>query len=248
MDRVSVDGFTIESVLGTGGMSTVYLARTTDRLLALKVFHSGRPSTSALIHPNIVPVYSRGETRDGTPWLAMQYVPGGDADGELRAGRMSPARAVQIITDVADALDFAHAKGVVHGDVKPSNFLLADNDRALLADFGAPPFADNGTVLTSAAYASPEMLRGREVDGRADVYSLGCSLFRLLTGKPPFFDAGPKDAVIQAHLHRQPPRATDFAPWLPAAMDGVIARAMAKGPGERYPNARALAAALTPRP
>ena len=244
-----VGGFVIESVLGRGGTSTVYLAHQadSDQRVALKVFESGRPSASALVHPNIVPVYSQGQTPDGTFWMAMHYVPGGDADTELRAGRMSPQRAVHIIAGVAEALDFAHAQGVVHGDVKPSNFLLTEHDRVLLADFGVPPFATDGMVLTTAAYAAPEMLRGKEVDGRADIYSLGCSLFRLLTGKPPFFEAGSKDAVVQAHLHREAPQVTRFAPWLPTAMDDVVATAMAKDPDERYQSARALsdAAAAT---
>ena len=243
MDRTpaSIGGFLIESVLGTGGMGTVYLARDSARLVALKVFHSGVPTPVALDHPNIVPVYGRGETGDGRFWMAMQYVTGGDADSELRAGRMSPTRAVHIIAGVAEALDFAHSHGVVHGDVKPSNFLLTDDDRVLLADFGVGPFVRDGVVLTSAAYASPEMLRGKEVDGRADVYSLGCSLFRLLTGKPPFFDAGSKSEVVDCHLHRAPPQPSRFAPWLAAAMDEVVAKAMAKDPDERYQSCRALA-------
>lgn len=173
----------------------------------------------------------------------MQYAAGGDADSELRAGRMSPARAVRIVAGVADALDFAHSHGALHGDVKPSNFLLDEDDWALLTDFGVPPLVRNGAVLTSAAYASPELLRGKEIDGRSDVYSLGCSLFRLLTGKPPFFDAGSKDAVVQAHLHRERPRASTFAAWLPTAMDDVVATAMAKNPGKRYQTAGTLAAA-----
>lgn len=173
----------------------------------------------------------------------MPYVLGGDADTELRAGRMPPERAVQIITDVAEALDFAHAQGVVHGDVKPSNILLAEHDRALLADFAAPPFTENGVALVSAAYASPEMLRGKAVDGRTDIYSLGCSLFRLLTGKPPFFDAASKDEVVNCHLHDAAPQPTRFAPWLPAAMDDVVAKAMAKDPDQRFERARALATA-----
>jgi len=233
-----VGGYQIQSVLGTGGTGTVYLAQRGDQLVALKVFESGSPAPMVLEHPSIVPVIDHGNH-----WLAMQYVSGGDADSELRAGRMSPAQAVRIIADIAEALDFAHAQGVMHGDVKPSNFLLADDDRALLADFGTPPFVRDGQVLVSAAYASPEMLRGKEVDGRSDVYSLGCSLFRLLTGKPPFFDAESKDAVVQAHLHREPPRPTQFSPWLPPAMDDVVATAMAKDVNQRYQNARALAAA-----
>ncbi len=237
----SVAGYSIQSVLGTGGTGTVYLARDGLHLVALKVFDSRRPSTVALVHPHIMPVLDRGRTESGKYWIAMPYASGGDADAELRAGRMAPTRAVQIIGDVAEALDFAHARGVVHGDVKPSNFLLAEQDRVLLADFGTPPFAGSGTVLLSAAYASPEMLQRKEIDGRADVYSLGCSLFRLLTGKPPFFDAGSKDAVVQAHLHRDAPRATSFARWLPASINDVIATAMAKDPSERFQSARAFA-------
>ena len=241
MDRTpdSVGGYAIQSVLGTGGTGTVYLARGSSGLVALKVFDSGGPAPALLDHPNIV------RTLDsGTHWTAMQYLPGGDADSELRAGRMSPERAVHIITGVARALDHAHGHAVVHGDVKPSNFLL-DGDRVLLADFGVRPFAADGMVLTSAAYASPEMLRGKIVDRRTDVYSLGCSLFRLLTGKPPFFDAGSKDDVVDAHLHREPPRVTQFAPWLPASMDAVVATAMCKDPVGRYPSAGELADAAT---
>ncbi|MCV7343950.1 serine/threonine-protein kinase [Mycolicibacterium rhodesiae] len=236
MDPVSIGGYEIQSVLGTGGMGTVYLARDADRFVALKVLHSAASAPALLDHPNIVRILG-----SGTRWLAMQYVPGGDADSELRAGRMSPARAVHIIADIARGLDFAHAHGVVHGDVKPSNFLLAEDDRALLTDFGSRPFAANGMVLASAAYASPEMLRGKEVDRRTDVYSLGCSLFRLLTGKPPFFDASSKDEVVQAQLHREPPQVTRFAPWLPPAMDNVIATAMAKHANARYSSAGELA-------
>ena len=236
MDPASIGGYSIQSVLGAGGAGTVYLARGAVGLVALKVLESGRPPTSTLVHPNIVPVIDHGND-----WLAMEYLAGGDADSELRAGRMSPARAVHIIAGVAEALDFAHAHGVLHGDVKPSNFLLAEDDRVLLADFGTPPLVRDGEVLTSAAYASPEMLQGKPLDGRADVYSLGCSLFRLLTGKPPFFDAASKAEVVECHLHRSPPQATQFAPWLPAAMDDVIAKAMAKDPDERFQSARALA-------
>ena len=239
MDRTpaSIGGYEIQSVLGTGGMGTVYLARKVDRLVALKVLHSGTAAPALLDHPNIVRIVDSGKD-----WVAMQYLPDGDADSELRAGRMSPERAVHVISEIARALDYAHSKGVVHGDVKPSNFLL-DGDRVLLSDFGVRPFAVDGMVVTSAAYAAPEMLRGKPLDGRADVYSLGCSLFRLLTGKPPFFDAGSKDEVVQAHLHREPPRPTEFAPWLPSAMDDVVTTALCKDPDGRYSSAGALARA-----
>jgi serine/threonine protein kinase len=151
---------------------------------------------------------------------------------------------------VAAALDYAHAEGVVHGDVKPPNFLLGQDGTVVLADFGLARGTDeqttsgeSGFVLTSAAYASPEMLRGRAVDARADVYSLGCSLFRLLTGKPPFFDAASKTEVVECQLHRPVPPATRYAPWLAGDIDHVIATATAKDPAARYPSAGQLARA-----
>ena len=260
-------GYVVEWVIGGGAMGTVCVARHADSgmRVALKVLNAaicGDPAyrrrfaeearwAQSLQHPNIVEVYEYGETPTGILWMAMHFMPGTDADRELRAGRMPPQRAVQIISQVAAALDYAHSQGVVHGDVKPSNFLLAQGDRVLLADFGLArstkdrsPTGRDGVVLASAAYASPEMLRGQMIDGRSDVYSLGAALFRLLTGKPPFFDESSKDAVVQAHLYRAVPRVTEQAPWLPAEMDEVIATAMAKDPAARYPCAVELAAAV----
>lgn len=259
-----VDGYVVEGIIGSAGMGTVCVARHWDsrQIVALKVlnpevladpayrrrFTEEARWAESLHHPNIVAVYGHGETADGVLWMAMHYVPGTDADRELRAGRMPPQRAVHIIGEVAAALDYAHAHGVVHGDVKPPNFLLGQGERVLLADFGLArstddrtPSGRHGTVLASAAYASPEMLRGLPVDRHTDVYSLGAALFRLLTGKPPFFDAASKGAVVQAHLHREVPHVTQYAPWLPAAADEVIATAMAKDPADRYRSAGELA-------
>ncbi|MCB0940385.1 MAG: serine/threonine protein kinase [Mycobacterium sp.] len=266
-------GYRIVRRLGRGGMAGVYLATevSTSRQVALKVlgpdlaadpafrrrFVREAELASALTHPNIVPVSGHGETADGTLWLAMPYVAGTDADAELRAGRMPPARAVRIVTEIAAALDHAHSNGLLHGDVKPANFLLSADrgGRALLADFGVArglrdgdPGGGTGVVLVTAAYAAPEMLRGKHCDARTDVYALGGSLFRLLTGKPPFFDAASKDDTVRSHLHRPPPRVTRFAPWLPAQLDDVIGTALAKDPANRYRTAgdlaRAAAAAL----
>ncbi len=266
-----VDGYVVEGVIGSAGMGTVCVARQWDsrRIVALKVLNaevSADPAyrrrfieearwAQSLHHRNIVAVYGHGETTDGILWMAMHYVPGTDADRELRAGRMPPQRTLHIIGEVATALDHAHAHGVVHGDVKPPKFLLGQGERVLLADFGLArstddrtPAGRHGTVLASAAYASPEMLRGLVVDRRADVYSLGAALFRLLTGKPPFFDAASKDAVVQAHLRSEVPRVTQYAPWLPAVANEVIATAMAKDPADRYRSAGELAhAALSLR-
>jgi eukaryotic-like serine/threonine-protein kinase len=262
-----VAGYRIERVLGLGGMGAVYLAAnpTLPRFDALKVlspelsrdadfrarFTREADVAAALQHPQIVAVYNRGVTDDGQLWIAMQYVAGTDADDALRAGTMTPQRAVHIIGEVAKALDFAHQNHVVHRDVKPANFLLSGpvgaGEQVLLGDFGIARALDDvsltatGNVMATAAYAAPEVLSGLRFDGRADIYSLGCTLFRLLTGKTPFSGSNGQAAVMLAHLQRPPPRATDLVPGLPPALDHVIATAMAKDPDARFGSAAALA-------
>lgn len=214
-----------------------------------------------LDHPNIVTVYDRGETDDGRLWIAMQYVAGSDADKETRDGKMTPPRALHIIEEVAAALDYAHRRHILHRDVKPANFLLAANDddnnddhrdeRVFLADFGiaraldeaAAGLTQTGIVMASIAFTAPESIKATGVDHRADIYSLGCSLYNLLTGKTPFSrsGAGGMAGVAAAHLFEPPPRVSEYAPTLPAALDTVIAKAMAKEPDGRYQSARELA-------
>jgi serine/threonine protein kinase len=266
-----IAGYRVERVLGVGGMGAVYLAAnpTLPRFDALKVlspelsrdpdfrarFIREADLAAALQHPQIVAVYNRGQTEDGQLWIAMQYVDGTDADDALRAATMTPHRAVHITAEVAKALDFAHARHVVHRDVKPANFLLSgpagDQEQVLLGDFGIARALDDvgltatGSVMATVAYAAPEVLSGLQFDGRADIYSLGCTLFRLLTGKTPFSAANGAAAVLLAHLQRPPPRVTDFVPTLPPALDHVIATAMAKDPGARFPSASALAHAAS---
>jgi serine/threonine-protein kinase len=259
-------GYRIERVLGGGGMGTVYLARNPDlpRSEALKVLNPELSSdedfrarfireaevASALDHPNIVSIHQRGEF-EGQLWIAMQFVDGTDANAALKAGTMTPARAVHILGEVAKALDYAHQHGVVHRDIKPANFLLSGpigpDERVLLGDFGIarafddPALTTTGSVTATVAYAAPEVLAGQPFDGRADLYSLACSLFRLLTGRPPYPTANGSAAVIAAHLHAPPPKVTDLVPGLSAEMDQVIATAMAKDPSQRFVSARAFA-------
>lgn len=274
-----IAGYRIVRVLGVGGMGTVYLAEhpSLPRKVALKLLStdlSRNPEfrarflreaevASSLEHPNIVAVYDRGQTASGQLWIAMQFVDGTDADAASRGGGMSPDRAVHVITEVAKALDYAHAHHVVHRDVKPANFLLSGGpgpqERVLLGDFGIARALDDvgltstGSLVGTVAYAAPEVLAGLTFDGRADVYSLGCTLFRLLTGKPPFPSTNGIAAVLAAHLHAPPPRVTDFVPSLPVGLDAVVAAAMAKDPGLRPPTATAFARAAAtalhePRP
>lgn len=264
-----VGGYRIERELGAGGMGSVYLAAhpTLPRRDALKVlsrelsrdpdfrtrFTREADVAASLDHPQIVSVYDRGQTDDGQLWIAMQFVDGTDADAALRDGKMTPPRAVHIVSEVAKALDFAHSRNVVHRDIKPANFLLSGpadaNERVLLGDFGIARALDDvgltatGSVMATIAYAAPEVLSGMQFDGRADIYSLGCTLYRLLTGKTPYSGANGPAATMMAHLQQPPPRVTDVVPSLPPALDQVIAVAMAKDPRQRFGSASALAAA-----
>jgi serine/threonine-protein kinase len=160
---------------------------------------------------------------------------------------------MRIVREVAKALDYAHDRNVVHHDVKPANFLLSkefgDNEHVLLSDFGvAARIGDSETPVNSLltatlAYAAPEVIAGDPIDGRADLYSLGCTLFRLLTGKQPFYRAKGESATARAHLDQSPPRVSDHLAWAPPQLDRVIARALAKDPSKRFASARELASA-----
>lgn len=264
-----VAGYRIERVLGAGGMGTVYLAKnpTLPRRDALKVlstelsrdrafrerFVREADIASLLDHPGIVSIYGRGETDDGHLWIALQYVEGTDAEAALQSGAMTPLRAVHIVTEVAKALDYAHHRNVVHHDVKPANLLLSDEigdgERVFLTDFGvARPMDDtdrsmDGAFTATLAYSAPEVITGEQVDGRSDIYSLGCTLFRLLTGRQPFSQADGVVGTIRAHLAMPQPRVSEHVSWATPALDQVIARALAKDPAHRFGSAREFAAA-----
>lgn len=213
-------GYEIERPLGVGGMGAVYLARHPNlpKLVALKLlalvmtddddvrarFLREADHVARLDHPNIVAVYDRGE-QDGQLWIAMQYIDGSDAAAALRQGPLPPARAVRIITETAKALDFAHNADVLHRDVKPANILLApptagEPERVLLADFGIAKALGDRAGLTatgmfygSLQYAAPEQLDPSiTLDARVDEYSLGCTLYHLLTGAPPYTGHTPR--------------------------------------------------------
>ncbi|MEV0333025.1 serine/threonine-protein kinase [Nocardia sp. NPDC050717] len=261
-----VGGYRVIKVLGAGGMGTVYLAQNPSlpRRDALKVL-SGDLSTdpefrgrfereanlaAGLDHPNIVAVYNRGD-EDGQLWIAMQYVDGTDASAEVAKGpaAMPPQRALRIIGEVGKGLDYAHRRGLLHRDIKPANFMIAaaeegDEERVLLTDFGVAKSTDDGQDLTATgnfmatvAYAPPEQLMGSTLDHRADIYSLGCSLYKLLTGQNPYPATVPA-MVMMGHLHEPPPRPTAVRPDLPPAIDRVIAKVMAKDPNDRYNTCR----------
>lgn len=261
-------GYLVEQLLGRGGMGSVYLAKhpRLPRKTALKLLNREMVSdqeirarfereadlVAQLDHPNIVTVYDRG-LEDGQLWISMQYIDGIDA-ASVDPTKLPPERAVQIIGEVAEALDYAHGNGVMHRDVKPANMLLARStggkgERVYLTDFGIARLRDDGGHLTQTgtftatlAYASPEQLTGANLDGRADQYSLACSLFWLFTGTGPFAASNPA-AVIRGHLQEPAPPLSKIRPGLPPAMDSVLAKAMAKRPDDRFVSCAEFAAA-----
>jgi serine/threonine-protein kinase len=252
-------------------MAVVYLAwdPNLERKVALKIltealsedesfqqrFQRESRVAAGLGHPNVVPVFSAGES-DGVLYIAMQYVEGTDLKVLIqKEGRLDPARAVSICSQVGRALDAAHRKELTHRDVKPANILIVprpdeeSEDQAYLSDFGLtkrggsePGLTITGQFLGTLDYVAPEQIQGREIDGRADVYALGCVLYQCLTGSPPF-QKDNEAALIYAHLMDPPPMVRDLRPELPPAIDTVIAKAMSKSKEDRYQTASAMCAA-----
>ena len=269
-----VAGYQLAEPIGRGGMAVVYRAHDPrlDRDVALKILAPGlsqdeafrqrfiRESRAAagVDEPHIIPVYEAGEDR-GVLFIAMRFVRGGDVRSLLdRDGPLSPARATEIISQVASALDAAHARGLVHRDVKPANMLLEESpdsdrpDHVYLADFGltkaslgqaAAGLTSTGQFLGTLDYVAPEQIEGRPVDGRTDLYALGCAAFELLTGAPPF-RSNEGMAVMYKQVSQAPPLLSSRRPGLPRQADEVFNRALAKRPEDRYQSCREFAAAL----
>ncbi|MEZ0342470.1 serine/threonine-protein kinase [Mycobacterium sp. pV006] len=264
-------GYSIIRLLGSGGMGEVYLAQhpRLPRLEALKIlpqsvsanaefrerFAREADMAAALWHPHIVAVHDRGEC-DGQLWIAMDYVEGADAARLIRDRYpygMPAKDALEIVSAIGDALDYAHERYLMHRDVKPANILIAQgragDRRILLADFGIAKAVNENHGLTatnmtvgSVAYAAPEQLRGDRIDGRADQYALACTAFHLLTGRQPFVNSNPA-AVIGSHISATPPSLSSVRSDL-ASMDGAMNRGLAKSPLDRFDTCREFALAL----
>jgi hypothetical protein len=263
-------GYRIDSVLDRGGMGVVYRATDVDldRTVALKIIapeHTQNETAVArfkvesrlaasLEHPNIVPIHRGGEF-EGILYLAMRFVPGTNLRQVIDRGPMALGRIARIINQIAGALDAAHARGLVHRDVKPANILVSgegEHEHIYLTDFGltkrlgaaAGALTRTGGWVGTPDYVAPEQIQGHNVDRRADVYSLGCMLFEMLTGHVAY----PKDsdmAKFWAHVSDPPPLPSTERPDLDKAFDEIVVRATAKAPDDRYPSAGEMAAAVT---
>ena len=265
-------GYRIERVLGRGGMGVVHLAEdlTLARKVGLKVlsrelsgdeefrerFRAEWRLAASIDHPNVIPIYEAGDY-DGTLFIAMRYVEGTDLKQLIaEERRLEPSRAVGLVSQVAEGLDEAHSRGLVHRDVKPSNVLITEEgekEHAYLADFGLTKPASTETAARESIglsgsydYVSPEQISDGPAQSASDIYALSAVLYELLTGRVPY----PSEhclAVLFAHLNNQPPEATAVNPELPEEIDEVVAKAMAKEPQARYATGAELAMPL-PQP
>ncbi len=248
--------YELRTVVGSGGMAEVYLAgdEVLGREVALKLlkdryaeneefverFKREAKSAAALSSPYIVPIFDRGETADGTYYITMEYLPGGTLKDRMTVmGALRPQAAAEVALQVAKALKTAHARGVVHRDIKPRNILLADSDQVKVADFGiaravdATTISHTGDILGSAKYMSPEQAVGEQVGPASDLYSLGVVLYEMLTGSVPFEVETPADVPIR-HAVAPPRPPKEVNPEIPEELDAIIMRLLATNPEGRY--------------
>jgi serine/threonine protein kinase len=255
--------YRIVSRIGKGGMATVYRATQpgVERDVAIKVlppqflhddsflrrFEREAQAIARLQHPRILPIYDYGE-HNGLPYIVMAYMPGGTLADKIRysSGGLSPDETVRLVDQIAEALDFAHSKGIIHRDFKPSNVLLDEGDNVYLADFGiakvvgATAQLTGSAILGTPAYMAPEMADPGGVSHLIDIYALGVTVYQMLAGDLPYKATTPM-GILLAHTSEPIPNIHDERPDLPEGVQRVIERAMAKDPAYRYQSAMALA-------
>ncbi len=256
--------YVVQDYIGEGAMGRVYRAYHPDleRVGAVKVLNglSGDPQSVArfrreaqaiakLRHPNIVNVFDFGQY-EGTPYMIVEYVEGGNLSARLQQGKLEPDRALRYLTDVGQALDYAHSRGIVHRDVKPANILMTNADTPILADFGLVKLMESSSIKSmtgmatgTPAYMAPEQVSGEEVGPASDRYSFAILAYQMLTGHIPFSEGGVLE-VMYAQVNRMPPPASSFNPDLSPAVDAVLMKGMAKDPKARWAACGEMVAAL----
>src|SRR5918998_994605 len=263
MGKILVDErYEVKGLLGAGGMAEVFLAHdeVLDRDVALKMlkdkftendefverFKREAQSAAALSHPNIVPIFDRGASEDGTYYIAMEYLSGGTLKDRILSKGALPARtAAAVALQIAEALRVAHERGVIHRDIKPHNILITDSGHVKVADFGiaraaeATTISDHGDILGTAHYISPEQAMGEPVGPASDLYSLGVVLYEMLTGRVPFEVENLSD-LPAAHAGGPPPHPRELNPEIPEGADALVMRLLCRDPDDRYATANHL--------
>jgi beta-lactam-binding protein with PASTA domain/tRNA A-37 threonylcarbamoyl transferase component Bud32 len=257
--RTLGERYEIGELLGSGGMAEVYRGRDSrlGRDVAIKLLrheHASDPtfiarfrreaqSAASLNHPHIVAVYDTGED-NGVPFIVMEHVVGRTLRDVIRGeGPLMPRRACEVVADVCGALAFSHAAGIIHRDIKPANVMLTRAGTVKVMDFGiaramaaSSTMTQTAAVIGTAQYLSPEQARGEQLDARSDLYSTGCLLYEILTGRPPFVGDSPV-AVAYQHVREDPVPPSRINPDIDPALDAVVLKSMAKNPGNRYQSA-----------
>ena len=267
--RLLGDRYLLDELVGSGGMAEVYRARDLrlNRIIAVKTLRSNlasdqvfrerfrreAQSAASLSHHSIIAVHDTGEDTTGQvrlPYIVMEYHDGRTLDALLRDGRrLRPDRALEITDGILDALDYSHRNGIVHRDIKPSNVMVTGAGDVKVMDFGIArsmsgsqaTITQTAEVVGTAQYMSPEQARGERADARSDLYSAGCLLYELLTGRPPF-TGGSAVAIAYQHVRQRPVPPSEVDPEIPRWADAIVLRAMAKTPADRYQNAEQMRA------
>ncbi len=266
MQQLVDNRYRLVETLGSGGMADVYLAHddVLDRTLALKIlssryagdeefverFRREAQNAASLSHPNMVSIYDRGETEDGTYYIAMEYLPGGTLKDRLvRRGPLPARTAAAVALQIAEALKAAHDSDVVHRDIKPHNILITESGDIKVTDFGIARAASSstmtktGSIIGTAHYLSPEQAMGEPVRPTSDLYSLGVVLYEMLTGELPY-DAETPIGIAMKHVNGEMREPIEVDPSIPSGINAVVMKLLSRDPGDRYPDAAALTADL----
>ena len=262
----TVDNFTIEKEIGRGGMAVVFLAndKSLARKVALKVLPPNLLNDSELCkhfvkearlaakisHPNIIPIYSVGQSSKGQPYFVMAYLQGGSLANRIKQGPLPIDESVRIVRETLSGLTYAHKKGIIHRDIKPDNILFSDQGHAIIADFGIAGAVQGTQTATmfgmnagTPVYMSPELFKGHKADPRSDIYAVGTMFYQMLTGQPPFMRAD-LPGLMYEHISTPPSPPQTQRAEIPEELNAAILKALAKEPNDRFQSAKEFATAI----